>query len=98
MKIKFLDLLEEDAAIQISTILYIVTYGLTYKYNVAKYFFILISIIFCYNLVKKYFKSEFDAGLEADLIPVNKKVIDGATEDVYHPRSRSAKLRVAMKK
>ena len=50
------------------------------------------------RLVKKYFKSEFDAGLEADLIPVNKKVIDGATEDVYHPRSRSAKLRVAMKK
>ena len=58
MKIKFLDLLEEDAAIQISTILYIVTYGLTYKYNVAKYFFIFISIIFCYNLVKKYFKEE----------------------------------------
>ena len=50
------------------------------------------------RLVKRYFKDQFELGLEADLEPVTKKPIPGATEDVHNPRSRSAKLRVAVKK
>lgn len=50
------------------------------------------------RLVKQYFKSQQDAGLEAELQIVTKKPIDGATYDVHNPRSRSAKLRVAVKK
>lgn len=50
------------------------------------------------RLVKRYFKNEFDSGLEAELAPITKKPISGATEDVHNPRSRSAKLRVAVKK
>lgn len=50
------------------------------------------------RLVKRYFKDQFDAGFEAELMPATKKPIAGATEDVHNPRSRSAKLRVAVKK
>ncbi|MBC7459332.1 16S rRNA (cytosine(1402)-N(4))-methyltransferase RsmH [Candidatus Saccharibacteria bacterium] len=50
------------------------------------------------RLVKRFFKGQFELGLEAELHPVTKKPIPGATEDVHNPRSRSAKLRVAVKK
>ena len=50
------------------------------------------------RLVKRYFKDQFMSGLEAELMPSTKKPIAGATEDVHNPRSRSAKLRVAVKK
>ena len=50
------------------------------------------------RLVKRYFKDQIEAGLEAELRPMTKKPIAGATEDVHNPRSRSAKLRVAVKK
>ena len=50
------------------------------------------------RLVKRYFKEQAAAGLEAELTIPLKKPIDGATYDVHNPRSRSAKLRVAVKK
>lgn len=50
------------------------------------------------RLVKRFFKDQFAEGLEAELEPVTKKPLSGATEDVHNPRSRSAKLRVAVKK
>jgi len=50
------------------------------------------------RLVKRFFKDQFAEGLEAELSPITKKPIPGATEDVHNPRSRSAKLRVAVKK
>lgn len=50
------------------------------------------------RLVKRYFKDQYELGLEAELAPVTKKPIPGATEDVHNPRARSAKLRVAVKK
>jgi 16S rRNA (cytosine1402-N4)-methyltransferase len=50
------------------------------------------------RLVKRYFKDQFEEGIEAILAPVTKKPISGATDDVHNPRSRSAKLRVAVKK
>lgn len=50
------------------------------------------------RLVKNFFKEQFASGLEAELAPVTKKPISGAIEDVHNPRSRSAKLRVAVKK
>ncbi len=50
------------------------------------------------RLVKRYFKEQATAGYEAELEVVTKKPIDGATSDVHNPRSRSAKLRVAVKK
>ncbi len=50
------------------------------------------------RIVKRHFKNEFDAGLESSLAPLSKKPIDGATYDVHNPRSRSAKLRAAVKK
>lgn len=50
------------------------------------------------RLVKRYFKEQRDAGLEAELDIPLKKPIDGATDDVHNPRSRSAKLRIAVKK
>ncbi len=50
------------------------------------------------RLVKRYFKEQSEAGYEAELQIVTKKPIDGATSDVHNPRSRSAKLRVAVKK
>ncbi len=48
--------------------------------------------------VKRYFKEQSDAGYEAELGILTKKPIEGATHDVHNPRSRSAKLRVAVKK
>ena len=50
------------------------------------------------RLVKQYFKDQVEAGLEASLKLLTKKPIDGATYDVHNPRSRSAKLRAAVKK
>ena len=50
------------------------------------------------RLVKRYFQSQFKAGFEARLAPVTKKPLDGLNYDVHNPRSRSAKLRVAVKK
>ncbi len=49
------------------------------------------------RLVKHYFADQSQAGYEATLCGVTKKPISGL-EDVYNPRSRSAKLRVAVKK
>ncbi|HEY8886281.1 MAG TPA: 16S rRNA (cytosine(1402)-N(4))-methyltransferase RsmH, partial [Candidatus Microsaccharimonas sp.] len=43
------------------------------------------------RLVKRFFKEQFENGLEAELAPITKKPIPGATEDVHNPRSRSAK-------
>lgn len=50
------------------------------------------------RLVKRYFKFQTDSGLEAELDVLTKKPISGATDDVHNPRSRSAKLRIAVKK
>ena len=50
------------------------------------------------RLVKRYFKEQIASGFEAELLPSTKKPIAGDTEDVHNPRSRSAKLRVAVKK
>ena len=50
------------------------------------------------RLVKRYFAEQNRSGYEAELTVLNKKPIDGATYDVHNPRSRSAKLRVAVKK
>ena len=50
------------------------------------------------RLVKHYLKDQFDNGLEAELLPVTKKPIAGSIYDVHNPRSRSSKLRVAVKK
>jgi len=50
------------------------------------------------RLVKRSFKDQTDSGLEAELEVLTKKPISGATDDVHNPRSRSAKLRVAVKK
>lgn len=50
------------------------------------------------RLVKRFFKEQEAAGFEAELHTLTKKPISGATDDVHNPRSRSAKLRVAVKK
>lgn len=50
------------------------------------------------RLVKRFFKEQAEAGFEAELALLNKKPLDGATYDVHNPRSRSAKLRGAVKK
>lgn len=50
------------------------------------------------RLVKRFLKEQFESGYEAELGPVLKKPILGATDDVHNPRSRSATLRVAVKK
>ena len=50
------------------------------------------------RLVKNYFREQRDAGLEAELQILTKKPLDGVTYDVHNPRSRSAKLRAAVKK
>lgn len=50
------------------------------------------------RLVKQYFKTQSQAGYEAELTVQTKKPIAGDIEDVHNPRSRSAKLRVAVKK
>ena len=49
------------------------------------------------RLVKQFFKEQADAGYEAELRILTKKPLDGATYDVHNPRSRSAKLRAAVK-
>ena len=49
------------------------------------------------RLVKRYFADQKAAGFEAELQILTKKPLDGATHDVHNPRSRSAKLRVAVK-
>lgn len=49
------------------------------------------------RIVKRYFKDQANAGYEATLSLIHKKPILGATEDVNNPRSRSAKLRAAVK-
>lgn len=48
--------------------------------------------------VKQYFKDQSVSGFEAELDLLNKKPIDGAAYDVHNPRSRSSKLRGAVKK
>ena len=50
------------------------------------------------RIVKRYFAEQKASGYEAELDVLTKKPIDGATYDVHNPRSRSAKLRVAVKK
>lgn len=50
------------------------------------------------RLVKRYFAEQAASGYEAELDILTKKPLSGATEDVHNPRSRSAKLRVAVKK
>jgi 16S rRNA (cytosine1402-N4)-methyltransferase len=50
------------------------------------------------RLVKRYFKEQSISGYEADLQILTKKPVSGANEDVHNPRSRSARLRVAVKK
>ena len=50
------------------------------------------------RLVKRYLKDQFDAGYEAELLPLTKKPILGSIYDVHNPRARSSKLRAAVKK
>ena len=50
------------------------------------------------RLVKRFFALEKAAGYEAELDIITKKPYSGADYDVHNPRSRSAKLRVAVKK
>lgn len=50
------------------------------------------------RLVKKFLKEQEQAGYEAELEIKTKKPLDGSIYDVHNPRSRSAKLRVAVKK
>lgn len=50
------------------------------------------------RLIKRFFKEQSDAGLESSITLLTKKPLDGATYDVHNPRSRSAKLRAAVKK
>ncbi len=50
------------------------------------------------RLVKHYFNEQAKAGYEAELEIVTKKPLGGDIYDVHNPRSRSAKLRVAVKK
>lgn len=50
------------------------------------------------RLVKKYFAEQKASGYEAELDIITKKPLSGADYDVHNLRSRSAKLRVAVKK
>lgn len=50
------------------------------------------------RLVKQYFNEQKNAGYEAELQILTKKPLAGDIYDVHNPRSRSAKLRVAVKK
>jgi len=50
------------------------------------------------RLVKRYFADQAKSGYEAELEILTKRPLDGATYDVHNPRSRSSKLRVAVKK
>ena len=49
------------------------------------------------RIVKRYFAEQASAGFEAELQVLTKHPISGALNDVHNPRSRSAKLRVAVK-
>ncbi len=49
------------------------------------------------RIVKRYFAEETQAGYEAELQVLTKHPVLGDTEDVHNPRSRSAKLRAAVK-
>lgn len=50
------------------------------------------------RLVKRYLKEQHESGFESELSLLTKKPIAGDIDDVHNPRSRSAKLRVAVKK
>jgi 16S rRNA (cytosine1402-N4)-methyltransferase len=50
------------------------------------------------RLVKNFLKEQTEAGFESELEVITKKAIQGNVYDVHNPRSRSAKLRVAVKK
>lgn len=50
------------------------------------------------RMVKKYFKAQFEAGYEAELLTLTKKPILGVTHDVHNPRARSSTFRAAVKK
>lgn len=50
------------------------------------------------RLVKQYFNEQKNAGYEAELEILTKKPLDGSIYDAHNPRSRSSKLRVAVKK
>ena len=50
------------------------------------------------RLVKQYFNEQKNAGYEAELQILTKKPLAGDIYDVHNPRSRSAKLRVDVKK
>ena len=50
------------------------------------------------RIVKQYFAEQAKSGYEAELDIVTKRPVDGSIDDVHNPRSRSAKLRVAVKK
>ena len=50
------------------------------------------------RIVKRFMKSQFESGYEAELEPLTKKPIAGDINDVHNPRARSSKLRVAVKK
>ena len=49
------------------------------------------------RIVKQYFAEQAKNGYEAELRIITKHPVDGAIRDVHNPRSRSAKLRVAVK-
>ena len=49
------------------------------------------------RIVKRYFAEQAKNGYEAELRIITKHPVDGAIKDVHNPRSRSAKLRVAVK-
>ena len=49
------------------------------------------------RLVKRFFTEQARSGYEAELALITKKPLSGAIEDVHNPRSRSAKLRAAVK-
>lgn len=50
------------------------------------------------RIVKRYLVDQDRSGLESEMMMVNRKPIAGDIYDVHNPRSRSAKLRVAVKK
>ncbi|HEX6416548.1 MAG TPA: 16S rRNA (cytosine(1402)-N(4))-methyltransferase RsmH [Candidatus Saccharimonadales bacterium] len=50
------------------------------------------------RLVKRYFAEQKNAGFEAEFEILTKKPLSGDIYDVHNPRSRSSKLRVAVKK
>ena len=50
------------------------------------------------RLIKRFFKEQSESGFEAELDILTKKAIAGSINDVHNPRSRSTKLRGAVKK